>query len=172
MPVPVQALAAAAEVPQRGMQALLDGLVGLELLHAQDHRYSNTEEAAVFLVKTRASYLGDYVVLQKSMLDRWVSFTDIVRHGSDAFISNIENNSFWESVVRGIAPLMIPVARQAAQTLDIVSHGPCRVLDIGGGSGVYSGVWLALNPEAEVTQLDWENVNQLARKLHVRTPGL
>ena len=35
---------------------------------------------------------------------------------------------------------------------------------IRGGSGVYSAVWLGMNPRARSTQVDWANVNRIARE--------
>jgi predicted methyltransferase len=44
----------------------------------------------------------------------------------------------------------------------LVNAGPISILVVGGGSGIYSIIWLCMNPEARSTQVDWKNVNQIA----------
>jgi hypothetical protein len=36
---------------------------------------------------------------------------------------------------------------------------------VGGGSGIYSAIWLEANPAARSTQLDWKPINAIARRL-------
>src|SRR5438876_721714 len=45
----------------------------------------------------------------------------------------------------------------------IANAGPIRWLDVGGGSGVWSAVWLSANKQAKGVQLDWPVVNQIAK---------
>ena len=42
------------------------------------------------------------------------------------------------------------------------------MLDVGGGSGIYSAIWLGKNPKGRATQLDWPNVNRIAEKYVAR----
>src|SRR4026207_1179430 len=46
-----------------------------------------------------------------------------------------------------------------------------KVLDIAGGSSIFGMTILARDPSAQVTQLDWPNVNAVAKKLN-RERGL
>jgi ubiquinone/menaquinone biosynthesis C-methylase UbiE len=48
--------------------------------------------------------------------------------------------------------------------LDLASAGPISWLDVGGGSGVWSAVWLGIDKAATAHQLDWPNVNVIARE--------
>jgi ubiquinone/menaquinone biosynthesis C-methylase UbiE len=47
----------------------------------------------------------------------------------------------------------------------LAEAGEISVLDVGGGSGIYSAIWLGINPAAHCTQLDRAGVNTIARKL-------
>jgi ubiquinone/menaquinone biosynthesis C-methylase UbiE len=47
--------------------------------------------------------------------------------------------------------------------LGVAKAGAVSWLDVGGGSGVWSAVWLGLNKQATGTQLDWQNVNKIGR---------
>src|SRR5258705_4849590 len=51
----------------------------------------------------------------------------------------------------------------AAERLGIAKAGAVSWLDVGGGSGVWSAVWLGVNKQAIGTQLDWPNVNKIGR---------
>jgi ubiquinone/menaquinone biosynthesis C-methylase UbiE len=52
----------------------------------------------------------------------------------------------------------------AAERLGVAKAGPVTWLDVGGGSGVWSAVWLGANKQAIGTQLDWPNVNKIGRE--------
>jgi len=67
--------------------------------------------------------------------------------------------------VTAIAAQSVPVATIAAETLRLAEAGEISILDVGGGSGIYSAIWLGLNPAARSTQLDWEPINVIARRL-------
>jgi SAM-dependent methyltransferase len=53
----------------------------------------------------------------------------------------------------------------AADLLRLAQAGEISILDLGGGSGIYSAIWLELNPAARSTQLDWGPINAIARRL-------
>jgi predicted O-methyltransferase YrrM len=57
------------------------------------------------------------------------------------------------------------VAEIAADVLRLAEAGEISILDIGGGSGIYSAIWLGINPAARSTQLDWAPINAIARRL-------
>jgi SAM-dependent methyltransferase len=77
----------------------------------------------------------------------------------------VANNPFWEELVPAIAPQAVPAAMIAADMLRLADAGKISILDVGGGSGIYSAIWLGLNPAARSTQLDWGPVNAIARRL-------
>jgi SAM-dependent methyltransferase len=77
----------------------------------------------------------------------------------------VANNPHWEEVVPAIAAQSVPVARVAAELLGLADAGEISILDLGGGSGIYSALWLELNPAARSTQVDWEPINTIARRL-------
>jgi ubiquinone/menaquinone biosynthesis C-methylase UbiE len=78
--------------------------------------------------------------------------------------SDLADNPFWHALVPAIAALSFPVAQMAAERLGIAKAGAVKWLDVGGGSGVWSAVWLGSNKQAIGTQLDWPNVNKIGRE--------
>jgi ubiquinone/menaquinone biosynthesis C-methylase UbiE len=101
-------------------------------------------------------------------LNEWAQLPKVVKTGLPAEDVDRAENPFWEDLVLSIAPMSWPMAQAAAARLAIADAGPVTILDVGGGSGVYSAVLLAKNPQASATQIDWENVNRVARSYVAR----
>jgi SAM-dependent methyltransferase len=156
-------IARAAGLSPRGTRALLDGLVGIGLLTVEGDRYQNTPEAAEFLVEGKPSYSGGFARMCVEELDKWAQLPKVVKSGQPAKDVDVVENPFWEELVLSIAPMSWPAAQAAAARLNIADAGAITILDVGGGSGVYSAVLLSKNPKATATQIDWENVNRVAR---------
>ena len=149
----------------RGAQALLDGLTGLGLVSSSGGRYQNSPEASAFLVKGKPSYLGGMAEVFTGALAEWAKLPDAVKTGKPtaSHTTDMADNEFWHVLVPAIAALSFPVAQMAAERLGIATAGPISWLDVGGGSGVWSAVWLGVNKEARGFQLDWPMVNQIAK---------
>lgn len=160
-------LAAKAGISERGAQTLLDGLVSLGLVELRDGEYRNTAEAATFLVEGKHAGLSGFAKLKLTEMGKLVSLLDVFRTGgplTDAMVE-VADNPHWEEVVPAIAAQSVPAATVAADLLGLPEAGEISILDIGGGSGIYSAIWLELNPAARSTQLDWGPVNTIARRL-------
>jgi predicted O-methyltransferase YrrM len=165
--------ATAADVAQRtglsprGARTLLDGLTGLGLLTTSEGRYANAPDADAYLVEGRPRYLGAYVAFGASDIGRWADLAEVVRTGVPTHpdTAEVPDNPFWERLVPAILALAAPVAEQAARSLSVADGGPLSLLDIGGGSGIWSIVFLRANREARARQLDWANVNRIARRI-------
>lgn len=160
-------LAAKAGLSERGTQTLLDGLVGLGLVELDRGTYRNTAEASAFLVEGQPAGLSGYARLKLGEMGKLVNLHDVYRTGgpvSDAMVE-VADNPHWEEVVPAIAAQSVPVATVAAELLQLAAAGEVSILDLGGGSGIFSAIWLELNPAAHATQLDWGPINTIARQL-------
>ncbi|MEZ0071242.1 class I SAM-dependent methyltransferase [Planotetraspora sp. GP83] len=159
-------LAAKAGISKRGAQTLLDGLVGLGLVELHGASYRNTAEAAAFLVDGRPASLSGYAKLKLGQMDKMGSLLEVFRTGGpvDA-MTEVADNPHWEDVVPAIAAQSVPVATVAADLLGLAEAGEVSILDLGGGSGIFSAIWLELNPAARSTQLDWGPINAIAHRL-------
>lgn len=160
-------LAARAGISPRGSQTLLDGLVSLGLVELRDGGYRNSAEASAFLVEGRPTCLSGFAQLKLRHMLALAGLPEVVRAGgplTDAVVE-VADNPHWEELVQAIAAQSVPVAEIAAGVLRLAEAGEISILDIGGGSGIYSAVWLGLNPAARSTQLDWGPINAIARRL-------
>ncbi|PCG85615.1 SAM-dependent methyltransferase [Streptomyces sp. WZ.A104] len=161
------ALAERAGIAPRGAQALLDGLVALGVVEVERGGYRNSPEASAFLVADRPRSLAGFARLKMGHLGSLAALPDVVRAGgpvTDAVVE-VADNPHWENLVQAIAAQAVPVAHLAAEELGLAGAGKVSILDIGGGSGVCSAVWLGLNPDARATQIDWAPINAIARRL-------
>jgi hypothetical protein len=149
----------------RGAQALLDGLLGLELVTMEAGRYRNGPESSAFLVEGKPSSFAGLAKWSLSYLPRWADLAEVARTGvpTATETADLAENPFWEQLVTSIAVLSFPLAQAAAERLGLATAGAVKWLDVGGGSGVYSAVWLGANPKAQAVQLDWANVNRIAK---------
>ncbi|MFI6350267.1 methyltransferase [Streptomyces sp. NPDC050560] len=160
-------LAARAGIAERGAQTLLDGLVSVGLVELHEGRYRNTAEASAYLVDGGPTSLTGFARLKLKHMAGLADLPDVVRAGGpvrDAVVE-VADNPHWEELVTALAAQSVPAATIAAEALGVADAGPVSLLDVGGGSGVYSAVWLEANPAARSTQLDWERINVIARRL-------
>jgi SAM-dependent methyltransferase len=160
-----EGLAKKAGISKRGAQALLDGLAGLGMLTLSGGKYTNSPEASFYLVKSKPAYLGG---MAETFLDEfpvWAKLPEAVKSGTPQSPQTTDeaDNPFWERLVPAIAALSAPVAKMAAERLELAKAGEVSWLDVGGGSGIWSAIWLGMNPKARGVQLDWANVNRIAR---------
>jgi ubiquinone/menaquinone biosynthesis C-methylase UbiE len=162
-PATMEEVAKKTQISLRGAQALLDGLTGLGLLTLSQERYQNTPEASAFLVKGKPSYFGGMAEVFLDDFTTWKNLPEAAKTGLPTAVNTSEmaDNPFWHLLVPAIAALSFPVAQLAAERLGIAKAGNVSWLDVGGGSGVWSAVWLGLNKQANGTQLDWPSVNKI-----------
>jgi SAM-dependent methyltransferase len=164
-PDTVENVAKKTGISVRGAQALLDGLTGLGLLNLSGGRYQNTSDASAFLVKGKPSYLGAMAEVMLEDFGTWQKMPEAAKTGlpSAANTTDMADNPFWHQLVPAIAALSYPIAQMSAERLGIAKAGAVSWLDVGGGSGVFSAVWLGTNKQATGFQLDWPNVNKIGR---------
>jgi SAM-dependent methyltransferase len=159
-------LAVRAGISERGAQILLDGLVSVGLVEVEQGRYRNSADASQYLVEGRPACLSGFARMKMSRVGNLADFEEVVRAGGPTHGAQVEvaDSPHWEEVVPAIAAQSYPAATVAARALDLAGAGPVSILDVGGGSGIYSAVWLECNPAARATQLDWAPINAIARK--------
>ncbi|HEX3343691.1 MAG TPA: methyltransferase [Polyangiaceae bacterium] len=164
-PMTPDELAAAASIAPRGARALLDGLLGLGLLTLAGGKYGNSPEASTFLVEGKPTALTGMVRVAVHNIGEWAKLPAAIKTGAPVAAQLLETKDlpFWHLLVPAIAPLQFPTAQVVAARLDVGRRGPLSILDVGGGSGIYSAVLLGANREAKSTQVDWPTVNAIAR---------
>jgi hypothetical protein len=160
------AIAARAGISRRGAAALVDGLLGLGIVEIDDAgKLRNAADTAQFLVEGSEAPSANRARETLRELADWSQLAECVKTGEPVVAQQLHEPelAFWEQLVVAIAPMTMMTAQFAAGPLGIDAAGPIAILDIGGGSGAFSGTLLQRAKQARATQLDWPNVNRIAR---------
>ena len=171
-PKTVQELAAASGASVRGLTAILNALVGLDLLARSGKRYTLTPESAAFLVSSKPAYYGAFFRhMCRQLMPHWLQLTKAVRTGRPVVAGNQEaaGADFFAEFVEALFPLGFKAAQVLGEALGIPrATSPVSVLDIGAGSGVW-GIALALqSPRVTVQAVDWPGVIKVTKKVAKR----
>src|SRR5712691_8988474 len=169
----VDTLSAETRTSPRGLRAILNALVGLDLLARDDQgRYALTPESAMFLVSGKPAFHGAFFLLtSESMLSQWGRLHEIVRSGRPGQQINREQNGveFFRRFVEDIFPMHYPAAQRLGEALGVSrATAPLSVLDLAAGSGVWSVALAQHSPHVRVTAVDWAGVIPITRKVTAR----
>jgi SAM-dependent methyltransferase len=163
----VEALAARCQAAPRGVRILCDFLTVLQFLSKRDGRYALAEDSALFLDRRSPAYVGGMVAFLTGppMLGFFHNLTDSVRRGgaAEGEGSTAAEHPMWEDFARGMAAMVRPSAEAIAALTGVAGMGPCKVLDVAAGHGVFGVTLARQNPQAEVYAVDWKNVLPFAR---------
>lgn len=157
----------------RATRIVLDSLPALGLVEKRDGKYFLTPTADAFLVRGKSSYVGDFRHVALALWDGMAHLKESLKTGKPlSRMDTCTELQVWEKLVLGIIVIAEPAAKALCDLLKIGSERKgIRVLDIAGGSSIFGMTILSRDPSAEVTQLDWPNVNAVAKKLN-RERGL
>ena len=156
----------------RGLRAILDALVSVELLGKEGDAYALVPESAQFLVSTRSSFHGGiFRHISAQLLPNWMQLDETVRTGKPARSVNRDKDgpAFFEQFVEDIFPMSYRAAQTLGDALKLSDvRQPVNVLDIAAGSGVW-GISLAQkSPHVRVTAVDWHEVIPVTRRVAKR----
>ena len=166
-------IAHAAGTDPRATRIVLDSLPALGLIEKREGKYHLTPMAQAFLVRGKPSYIGDFRHVALALWDGMAHLKESLKTGKP--LSRMDTSAelqVWEKLVLGIIVIAEPAAKALCDVLKIgAERKGIKVLDIAGGSSIFGMTILSRDPSAEVTQLDWPNVNAVAKKLN-RERGL
>ena len=157
----------------RATRIVLDSLLALALVDKRAGRYYLRPISEAFLVRDKPAYVGDFRHVALALWDGMAHLKETLRTGKP--LSRMDTGAelqVWEKLVLGIIPIAEPAAKALCRILCIgEKQKGLRVLDIAGGSSIFGMTILSRDPSAQVTQLDWPNVNAVAKRLN-RERGL
>jgi hypothetical protein len=134
-------LAKASGVPERGVTAVCDALVGLRLLARNRGDYRLTPESAAFLVSGGPAFHGGFFhQISSHLIPNWLALSEVVRTGKCVAPVNSERKGaqFFAKFVESIFPLSYAAAKALGAHLGIPdAKTPFSVLDLAAGSGVW-----------------------------------
>lgn len=152
----------------RAMDRLMNALVACGLLEKRDSLFRNTGFASQYLVKGKEDYLATYGHTL-NMWQTWSRLTDAVREGKP--VSRPEKNN--EDWTRNFIAAMHDRARhQADRVVELIRPADgIKVLDVGGGSGVYAMAFVRAGENITARVFDLPEVIAETRS-YLKTAGL
>ena len=162
-------LASESGASPRGLVAILNALVGLQLLAKSGGRYVLTPESAAFLVSSKPGYHGAFFHhISSQLVPKWLELTDVVRTGKPALAvnQNKQGAKFFANFVESLFPLSYPAAKALGEHLGIPkTKTPVSVLDLAAGSGVWGVALAEQSPQVSVSAVDWPEVLKTTRSV-------
>lgn len=153
----------------RGLRAIMNALVGLELLTKSGDKYSLASESAAFLVSGKpGSLAGFFSMNTRWSIPLWLKLDDIVRTGQPAKANNEEETGteFFIQLVENIMPMSYGNAQALADHLKVAeAKQPTHVLDLAAGSGVWGIALAQKSPDLQVTAVDWSGMIPTTRRI-------
>lgn len=155
---------------RRGVRAIMDALVGLELLKKdRQSRYSLTPESQAFLISEKPGTLsGFFGSILPVMISRWLRLKDIVRNGRPAVAVNqqTEGTEFFSQLVETIIPMSYAGAQKLADHLKIAkAKDEMHVIDLAAGSGIWGIALAQKSPRLRVTAVDWPGMIPTTKRI-------
>ncbi|HME21105.1 MAG TPA: methyltransferase [Acetobacteraceae bacterium] len=171
-PMTAEVLSITTETSARGVRALADLLVGLDVLGRDEAgRYTLRPESEMFLVSGRPAYLGAYFAHLTQLVTPFLELDNPVRTGEPVRTLNeaAMGSVFFHDFVEALFPMNYPGAQVLAGALGLAQSAmPVSVLDMAAGSGVWGIALAQASPQVRVTAVDWPQVLPVAERTVAR----
>ena len=153
----------------RGLRAIMNALVGLELLAKRNGKYALTPESENFLVRDKPGTLAGFFSMNRlRLIQLWMKLDEIVRTGQPVEARNLEGpgTEFFTELVENIIPMSYGAAQALANHLRIAdAKNSVRVLDLAAGSGIWGIALAQKSPRVEVTAVDWAGMIPTTKRI-------
>jgi ubiquinone/menaquinone biosynthesis C-methylase UbiE len=175
-PAAAKDLARKLKLHPRPLGRLLNAMVACGILGKRKERFFNTEIAETFLVKGREEYFGDYLSIVNDVYESWADYDKVIKenHSLPLFRKEFSHRVDKARVLdRSPAHLVRRIMhaqeafsyRQAVcfpEVYDLSQHH--LLLDVGGGTGIFSIMAVKANPHLKSIVFDVPQVCSVARK--------
>ncbi len=153
----------------RGLRILLDALAALELLKKSSESYSVEPRLYGALDPNSDESILPMLLHRARMWKSWSNLTSIVKGDFDmgSFVKMDRSRNDIEAFIGAMEVVGRKRAMRIAKDMNL--EGRKNLLDIGGGSGVYSLALLELNPNLAATLFDLSLVIEITRERIART---
>jgi predicted O-methyltransferase YrrM len=159
-------LAAALGTDARATELFLKACVALGLLEQRSPGYANSALAAAFLVPGRPGYLGNALRYSDNLYATWGGLEQSLRSGAPALAPASylgDDPRRTRDFVYGMHDRALAIGQALVGLVDL--SGRRRLLDIGGGPGTYSALFVRRYPGLRATVIDLPSVVALAGEI-------
>jgi hypothetical protein len=159
------------------------GLLQITRKEGGERLFANSQVSEVFLDRSKASYMGDIVMMfDKRLYRAWNKLVESLKSnmpvsaadggGAETIFNQAKSKQAIEEIQKfthAMHGVSIGPAMQLPKAYDFSKHR--RMMDIGGGSGVYAIQVVKSNPHMAATIIDLEPVCQVAEQ-YIKTYNL
>ncbi len=149
------------------LRRLLDAMCAFGLLSFTGEGYQLTPVSEQFMVRDKASYIGDVALQTRREWDAWSHFTDVVRTGKSHRIIDEEplGGEFFSPLADQLFPILYPIMKRICQKLGVGTQlQGLTIADLGAGTAPSSIAVLEQDPQAHALAVDFEAVLERARE--------
>lgn len=170
-PRPAGELAATLGVASDRLSRLLHALVVAGLVEKRANGFANAPEAAAFLVKGRAGYMGGVHELWSQLWHADLLTAQSIRDGKPAALHDFGAASDQEmtTMLRGMHGASAAAGRDLVRRFDLSGCG--SVIDVGGGSGALAAALCDVHPALHGVLFELPRNAALAEPILRATPG-
>jgi len=172
-PASADSLARKLTLHPRPIGRLLNAMVAFGLLKKDSGKYFNTEIAATFLVKGAPEYFGDYISIVNGVYGTWGLYEKVIRENRSLPLFQSESadtgGMLDREPVHQVRRIMLAQEqfsyRQAVclpKVYNFTRH--TRMLDVGGGTGIFSIMAVRANARLKSIVFDVPAVCAVARE--------
>jgi len=169
--LPASEIADRLQVKVRGVTILCDALVSLDLLEKENGEYRNSDIAIQYLLPSSPFGKSALLLHNARLYERWGKLYETIRLGTllpdDTGSPDLARND--ADFARAMADSARLSAAETARELDL--KGVRRLLDVGGGPGVFAIELAKANPGLSVVVMDSEKTLQVAAR-NIKAAGL
>lgn len=170
-PATAATVAAQTGLPLRGVERLLNACAALGFVVKDGERYRNSPLADAFLVKGKPGYVGGMIKQTADRYAAWEKMPEAVRAdkpvlpltGAELFTASAE---VLDNYVHGLFDMGKGLAQRIVGLIDLSSCN--SLLDVAGGSGVYSILFCRQFPQLKATIFELPPILQRTRQIIVR----
>lgn len=147
---------------------LLDGLSALHLLEKKDDRYQNLPDTQTALHRESSTYVGAmFTMMDQTMSASMTDLTQKVVSGPQDAPTDLGDEAIWQEYARSMANFQRcgPAQNMAAMISKINAFaGFQKMLDLGGGPGLYCIAMVAEHPNMQGIIFDQPAVVKVAEE--------
>ncbi len=163
-PASAEELAAACKVDARGLEMILIALVSLGFLDKKGEKFHNNELSDTFLVQGRPRYQGGIVNMFASWVQPWSQLTEAVIKGQPVVEKQHDHGEEeTRTYIYGMLYRGIPQAELLAEEVPLT--GRKRLVDVGGGPGIFSITFAKKNPGLTADVFDLPQTLKVTREI-------
>ncbi len=163
----IESLAAALSIEPVNAERLVTVLVAMELITRDGERFCNAEDVDRFLVSSKATYAGPWMLFGKPRWEAWGKLTEHLQvREADQRILGMYDETFTVERAREYHEATYSIGMGAARRFhrQVDLSGRKKLMDLGGGSGCYCIVAVQNNPGLKAEVLDLAPVVVVTRE--------